>query len=173
MLVLFMLAMPHGAHAQWVRYTYSLWEEGDPAFVRKGTYDLYYNAKLTTPPYGFPWVAATNIDGYCNSSGVAEYGGKTIGWMVGYTTDVSFISTYDFRANAAWSVYYYKAAGDGSYGTDFDCSNHPFNVYGYHVFFARAPQYQRRFTGGLVVGDRLLCGTGILVNNCEWYYIYQ
>ncbi len=175
-LVLLMLGMPQGAHAQYVRYTYSLWEEGDPAFVRKGTYDLFYFPKLTTPKYGFPWVAATNIDGYCNSSGVTEYGGKTLGWMVGYTTDYSFISAYDPYANAAWSVAYNKAYGDGSFGTDFDCrsaSNYPFDVYGYHVFFLRAPQYQTRFTGGLVVGDLLLCGTSVLVNNCNWYYIYQ
>jgi hypothetical protein len=178
-LVLLMLGMPHGAHAQWVRYgSYSLWEEGDPAFARKGTYDLYYN-KTQPGLYGFPWIADTRIGGYCNSSGVAEYGGDTNGWMVGYTTDVSFLSTYDFRANRAWSVYYNKAAGDGSIGTDYDCrpGGGPFNVYGYHYFFARAPQWQTHFTyqghDNVVIGDLLLCGTGLLVHNCNWYYIYQ
>jgi len=147
-LVLFMLGMPRGAQAQWVRISsYGLWEETNPAYARMGALGLYYNKTLTATPYGFPYLAYVNINGYCNSSGVTEYGGYSLAWMSGYTADYSVISPYDPYANQVWAFFYNAASGNGSYGVTLGCPvNTKYNTYGSHYFFARAPQYQTQFT---------------------------
>src|SRR5437899_8893321 len=120
-LFLHVVLLPSVSFADWVKiYSFSLFEYGDPAYARTGTYDIYYNAQLINPPYGFPYAVVVSIGALC-SSNVVLFWGVEIGWVQAYITDPAVIAQYDPYADGVVGVFFDSALNDGSSGTTVEC----------------------------------------------------
>src|SRR5262245_56381358 len=121
-LFLHVVLLPSVSCADWVKiYSFALFEYYDPAYARTGTYDIYYNAQLINPRYGFPYAVVVSIDAIC-SANVVRFGGVEVGWINSYITDPAWVTYYDLYADGAVGVTFDPALNDGSSGTAVGCS---------------------------------------------------
>ena len=170
-LFLHVVLLPSVSCADWVKiYSFGLFEYGDPAYARTGTYDIYYNAQLINPPYGFPYAVVVSIDAICSSS-VVLFGGVEVGWINSYITDLAWVTYYDPYADGAVGVSFDATLNDGSFGTTVECPGTSPDT-GYHYLFLYPPENQYYDQLGYEIGDLYVCESNRWGSGCRWYHVY-
>lgn len=171
-LFLYVVLIPSVSFADWVKaYSFALFEYGDPAYARTGTYDIYYNAQLTNPPYGFPYAVVVSIGAVCSPPYVVLFGGVEVGWINSFITDPAWVTYYDPYADGAVGVAFDPTLNDGSFGTTVECPGTSPDT-GYHWLFVYPPQNQYHDQLGQELGDLYICESNRWGSGCRWYHVF-